>query len=328
MHGSDTELGFRFVKNSHIIIHEARGRSTVWFDNRRLLLPEGFKNGDTFDPKKHDIPPPDPNKRDKARRFLISQTLISETKANALVKPLARLVPLKHFRVVAYASIVIMLVMAFAFIFLSSQASTGSTSASTLIIAYFGIVVVLALHELGHGAAAHALGIRIDTIGAGVYLLFPALFTRLSLVTLLSPYERVIVYAMGPIYQAGATTLLFILFCINPSPAIQFICVLSIFSFFLNLVPVLHLDGYRINKEILRYYRHTEVGAWLTRGSFLIAIVLITGAIVFLSFVIWNTVALLLITPNLFLVLKLVFYVILLMFFGIAAPRWMRKPNG
>src|SRR5690606_3959419 len=57
------------------------------------------------------------------------------------------------------------------------------------------IVALLVFHELGHAAACRALGIRIDGFGAGVYLIFPALFTKLSLISELDQRGRIIAYS-------------------------------------------------------------------------------------------------------------------------------------
>ena len=69
-------------------------------------------------------------------------------------------------------------------------------------------LMLLFWHELGHAAAATRCGLRSDGIGLGIYFLFPAMFTRISTLSLASSDEKI--YFLVPVFTSMHSTNRFI----------------------------------------------------------------------------------------------------------------------
>lgn len=112
------------------------------------------------------------------------------------------------------------------------------------LIGYLSLFLILFWHEIGHAAAARACGIRVDEIGAGIYLIFPAFYTKISLINILDKKSKIKVFFGGMYFQSIA-----LIFFVPLSFYSQFfhkIAILNIVTSLINCLPVLRLDMWRI----------------------------------------------------------------------------------
>ena len=129
------------------------------------------------------------------------------------------------------------------------QLSVGRASSQTLILILLGFILTAA-HELGHAATLVHFGRKVRGAGFLLYYGSPAFFIDTSDGLMLDRRGRILQAAAGPFAElalAGISSML--LLFMSPGPAANFLykfAVLNYYVIFLNLIPLLELDGYWI----------------------------------------------------------------------------------
>jgi len=116
--------------------------------------------------------------------------------------------------------------------------------------------VIVFIHELGHAALLVHYGRRVKGAGFRIYFGTPAFFIESSDALMLDRRQRIAQSFAGPYFEmvaAGAASIALFAF---PNAGIADVlyrfCVLNYFVLFLNLLPLLELDGYWILSDWLR----------------------------------------------------------------------------
>lgn len=126
-----------------------------------------------------------------------------------------------------------------------------------------GFVILLALdfliifiHELGHAALLVHYGRRVKAAGFRIYFGTPAFFIESSDALMLDRRQRIAQSFAGPYFEMVAAGVASIALFAFPDAGIASVlyrfCVLNYFVLFLNLLPLLELDGYWILSDWLR----------------------------------------------------------------------------
>ena len=158
--------------------------------------------------------------------------------------------------VVAAVAVSILGVVAFAYV--------TSTHHFSLTNRRFGVAfcVLLALdlaiifvHEMGHATVLVHYGRRVRGAGFRIYFGAPSFFIESSDGLMLPTRRRIFQSAAGPVFEAVGTSVAAIALWVFPTGATgrtlyQFV-IMNYFVLFLNLVPMLELDGYWILSDAL-----------------------------------------------------------------------------
>jgi CRP-like cAMP-binding protein/Zn-dependent protease len=117
-------------------------------------------------------------------------------------------------------------------------------------------MVIVFIHELGHATALVHYGRRVKAAGFRIYFGTPAFFIESSDALMLSRGRRIVQAAAGPgLELVGTSIAALLVWLLPPGPAgltlYQFVLI-SYFVLFLNLIPLLELDGYWILSDWLR----------------------------------------------------------------------------
>jgi putative peptide zinc metalloprotease protein len=127
--------------------------------------------------------------------------------------------------------------------------SSGSVILGLILLVGLNYISIMA-HELSHALACKHYGRRINSGGIIINTAFPSFYVDITDSWLLSKRKRMIVSLTGPMSQAfiaglmSAVMLLFPHFFLNP--ILYKFSFLSYLAVFLNLNPLLELDGYYI----------------------------------------------------------------------------------
>lgn len=113
------------------------------------------------------------------------------------------------------------------------------------------VPLLMLWHELGHAAAMIRLGMRADGIGIGIYLLFPSLYTRLSLLRLASIDEQVLVYLAGAYFQGVAQIGILSAIYFLDAEWLVTLAAVNQLLIVLNLAPVLKFDGWVVTQLLI-----------------------------------------------------------------------------
>lgn len=114
-------------------------------------------------------------------------------------------------------------------------------------IVFVSMVLIMVLHELSHAAAASRFGLRPAKIGAGFFLIFPAMFADVTEIWRLRAAKRIVVNLAGIFAQLWVSVLLASSMLVVPANWVPTICavyVVNIGTVMLNLFPFAKLDGY------------------------------------------------------------------------------------
>lgn len=126
-----------------------------------------------------------------------------------------------------------------------------------------GFLVLLALdylmvffHELGHAVVLTRNGRRVKSAGFMIYFGSPAFFVDVSDALMISRRQRMLQSFAGPYthFLTGAVASLVVWFAPGwvLSPTLYRFAVLDYFVLFMNLVPMLELDGYHILSDLIQ----------------------------------------------------------------------------
>ncbi len=123
-------------------------------------------------------------------------------------------------------------------------------------VLFFLDLLIIFIHELGHAAVLVHYGRRVKSAGFRIYFGSPTFFIEASDGLMLPRRQRIVQAAAGPGVEMVGTSIATILLWSFPSgPAAQTLyqfVVINSFVLFLNVVPLLELDGYWILADWLR----------------------------------------------------------------------------
>src|SRR5207342_2946787 len=147
--------------------------------------------------------------------------------------------------------------VAFVVIEASGKYTLGSRSAPAESLILLGLGFVLTFfHELGHAATITHFGRRVKSAGFMIYFGSPAFFVEASDSLMLERRQRILQSFGGPFAElvlAGVSTLVLALF---PDAAFSELlykfALINYFVIFLNLIPLLELDGYWILTDLIQ----------------------------------------------------------------------------
>jgi Zn-dependent protease len=312
------------MSSQSILVHAARDRRTVFVDGRRLLLPDAYSVGETVRPDDLHLPPRTAATSDTVKKMALKLPLLGERHANGLGDLFSFLVPRTNFAwfaaVLAGANLLLFLLM--------DPAAAGEGSIWSLPVAFAGLALILFWHEIGHCAAARRLGIRVDGMGMGWYLVFPAFFSRVSLVCLLPRRERLVLYASGIYFQLVIGALLGVACLASDAPFLRHLFITNAATIALNLVPVLHLDGYRMLVEITGD-RPQGAGQKAIGVACTAVTVLVVGWMTYqLGRSLYSASRNIVAGPSVTDVAVAAFAGAFLLLLLSAAPKWLRRPRG
>lgn len=306
-------------------VEEVRGRPTAYVNSRRFLLPEHYRAGERLDPSAA-LPAADAATADKAKTVWLGIDLIGERTSNRVADTLKGLLP-QRLNAPFMLTLLLVNLVCTALVLWVPMPLLAPLAWSGVEVA-LGVAAILLFHEFGHCAMARRLGIRVDGIGAGLYLIFPALFSRISLAGLLTWRERIDLFAAGAIFQMYLTPLLAGLHFATATTAAKQLFIVNLLLLVFNLVPVLHFDGYRIMRELM-----THRFGPVTRQRWGVILRVITVAFVgwsafALSTRAWRLAGDMVEYPGWRLAGDLGVCLAFLGLLAVVAPRWIRRPYG
>ena len=147
--------------------------------------------------------------------------------------------------------------VAFGFVVRSGRFSLAGTSLALEFLILFALNYTLTfLHELGHAMVVVHHGRRIKSAGFQIYYGSPAFFVDASDALMMDRRARVAQAWAGPFAEvivAGAASLLILAFPGHLiSVTLYKFAVLNYFVLFMNLIPLLELDGYFILSDLIQ----------------------------------------------------------------------------
>jgi len=197
--------------------------------------------------------------RAKAREFVTTLS-VDWSGAHRLVEFLYRRV-LRFFflpAVLAVSVVVAVLgLVAFAAVYRSGRFDLGGGSAAAQTLILLGMDYVLTfLHELGHAVVLVHHGRRVKSAGFMIYFGSPAFYVEASDSLMLERGQRIAESFAGPFAELVVSAFASIFIWAFPdSPLAPFLftwAVINYFVIFLNLVPLLELDGYFILADLIQ----------------------------------------------------------------------------
>jgi len=130
-----------------------------------------------------------------------------------------------------------------------------SAAAESLILLGLNYFLTFA-HELAHALVLVHYGRRVKSAGFMLYFGSPAFFVDASDGLMLDPWQRIAQSSGGPVAElmiAGAASLAVVAFPSGPLAGVLYkFALLNYFVIFLNLVPLLELDGYWILSDLIQ----------------------------------------------------------------------------
>jgi CRP-like cAMP-binding protein/Zn-dependent protease len=139
----------------------------------------------------------------------------------------------------------------------SGDYSLGSRSAPAEALILLGLDFVLTFfHELGHASAIVHYGRRVNGAGFMIYFGSPAFFVEATDSLMLERRERIIQAFAGPFAELVISGIASIALLVLPEGALTQLlyrfALINYFVIFLNLIPLLELDGYWILSDLIQ----------------------------------------------------------------------------
>ncbi len=133
---------------------------------------------------------------------------------------------------------------------------TGHSAAAESLILLGLDYVLTFVHELAHAVVLVHYGRRVKSAGFMIYFGSPAFFVESSDGLMLERRQRIAQSFGGPFAEtviAGAASLALLLFPDSPAAGVLYkFALLNYFVIFLNLVPLLELDGYFVLSDLIQ----------------------------------------------------------------------------
>lgn len=125
-----------------------------------------------------------------------------------------------------------------------------------LFIIYTSINIII--HELSHILSLKIFNRKIDKFGFKFNYIFPSFYVRMNDVHMLSRNEKVLVHSAG-LYVNMLFNVIFIFIAYKLKlNNLLIVCQLFIFGIFMNSVPILNSDGYKMMLSIFMYNEKKE----------------------------------------------------------------------
>lgn len=133
----------------------------------------------------------------------------------------------------------------------------GSTVIGFFFYYFIVLAPVIAIHEIAHGLALVHYGGAPREMGTGLYFFGPMFYIDVTDGWTLNRYERIMVYAAGPISEVLIGSVILAVQCLWPIPApMSHILTMTVFYCFWGLLidvsPLLETDGYNIMCDVLK----------------------------------------------------------------------------
>lgn len=159
--------------------------------------------------------------------------------------------------VVASLVLAVLGLVAFVAVYQSHRFDLGGDSPAAQTLILLGMDYILTfVHELGHAVVLVHQGRKIKSAGFMIYFGSPAFFVEASDSLMLDRGKRIVQSAAGPFAELVVSAFASIyLWAFPESPAAPFLftwAVINYFVIFLNLVPLLELDGYFILADLIQ----------------------------------------------------------------------------
>lgn len=304
-------------------VEKVRGKHTVYVDKRRFMLPEQYSVGHKVNLS--DLPSADPSKKDRVRSLLLGTDFVGEKVSNHIASFFSIFFTVRYFYPVLIGLIIancVAVAMA-----INMPSAPIERSLAYTIKVYILLACILVWHEVGHCAAANKMRIRVDGIGLGLYIVFPAFYSKISLAGLLSKDEKIKLFSAGIVFQLYLSIIIMTAYYFTIDPILGHLFVMNFIMIGLNIVPVFHLDGYRILTEVL------EGKSSRARKYILMLCVALTVAIVmfFVSRLLFylHKMSMAAIEAPSFLNIAMVFLIFgALIFLSFVFPKWIKNPYG
>lgn len=147
--------------------------------------------------------------------------------------------------------------VAFVAVYSSGRYELGGNSPAAQTLILLGMDYVLTfVHELGHAVVLVHQGRKIKSAGFMIYFGSPAFFVESSDSLMLDSGKRIVQSAAGPFAELVVSAIASLyLWAFPDSPVAPFLftwAVINYFVIFLNLVPLLELDGYFILADLIQ----------------------------------------------------------------------------
>ena len=146
---------------------------------------------------------------------------------------------------------------AFIDVFVSGRFSLGDDSAPTEAAILLALAFFLTfMHELGHSVVISHYDRKVKSAGFLIYFGSPAFFVEATDSLMLERRQRILQASAGPLTElviAGVASLVIFAFPDGPLSSLLFkFALLNYIVIFLNLVPLLELDGYWILSDLIQ----------------------------------------------------------------------------
>jgi CRP-like cAMP-binding protein/Zn-dependent protease len=132
--------------------------------------------------------------------------------------------------------------------------ATAAPAESALLIALSFLLTFV--HELGHATIEKHYGRTVGSAGFLIYFGRPAFYVTATDSLMMDRWPRILMFAAGPFAElvlAGVASFALFLFPDSwPAPFLYRFALLNLFIIFLNLVPLLELDGYWIFSDLIQ----------------------------------------------------------------------------
>lgn len=106
-------------------------------------------------------------------------------------------------------------------------------------------------HELGHASACKYCGVKHGSIGFGLYLNFPVLYTDVTEIWKLNRKQRFIVNIAGVYFQCFFLIILLVSFWMTSNDVLRYMILILNLGFLMTLNPFFKFDGYWIVSDLL-----------------------------------------------------------------------------
>lgn len=147
---------------------------------------------------------------------------------------------------------IMLLLNAYFFFYTESLLVFNSTvNAYTIIGLLIFMLFSSFFHELGHASACKYWGIKHGSIGFGLYLNFPVLYTDVTEVWKLNRKQRLVVNIAGIYFQSICLIALLIGFLLTKNDMLRYLILIINFGFLITLNPFFKFDGYWIVSDLL-----------------------------------------------------------------------------
>jgi len=270
-----------------------KGVNTILWKGRRFVVSSDYEHGDIFDLKNNPLPAVDPQMRDTSRMMLFQFQLMSEKAVNTVAYYVSSLIPRRYFGFI-FVSLMLLQLPLIAMLG-GGDAAVASydelLSKPNIIWLILGLLSILFLHEIGHASSAINSGILVDSLGFGLYIIFPAFYTKMSMMNFLEASDRKVIIASGVYVQLVISIALGVTYLMTGWAVALSLFTLNMVTVLFNLVPIARLDGYRFMLEFIPpddFEQGRKTRSRVIRFMDLLTIIIVLGLLTFYIVRFWD----------------------------------------